>query len=501
MKHLLNPYIIYKKPVAGQFSAFYKAFVLAGLLVLSACSAPRISDKLTAAQLPDTFDLNKTEQKNSSVPFVPLKTETFFKDPKLEQLLEKAVKQNPDYLIMQERTLIANSHLKAAKLALLPSLDLVADASGTRYGKYTMDGVGNFDTNFSQNITDKQRINEDLAPNLFLGGRVSWEADVWGKLSNRKKAARQRFFASQQGVRLLQTRLLGDIADLYFNLIALDKQAAIYDKNLKTQERALDIVTAQRSVGKATELAVQQFSAQNNNIQAEAAELKLSIDQTEKALLTLLGEYGGKIERSPDFLAGRLDVLNQQLNVDSIIHNRPDVSEAYYELLASNADAKAARAAFFPTINLGGYAGFNSFSFNTFFDTGSFAWQLLGGLTAPVFNKGQIKQEFYVSNRRQEISFLQYQNSVTAAFNELSALLHRNEAFENVLQYKMKEIDHLEIAVNVSSDLYLSGYANYLEIINAQKNKLQAELDFVTIQLKNANSRILLYKALGGQIR
>lgn len=476
------------------------ALVITCVLTFAACSAPKISDKLSAAKLPENFDVQTKKSADSLTAFIPLKTETFFKDPKLEQILKKAITQNPDYLMMQERILIANSHLKVAKLALLPSLDLVADASGTHYGKYTMDGVGNYDTNFSQNISERQRINEDVTPNLFLGGRVSWEADIWGKLSNRKKAAQQRFFASQQGMRLLQTRLLGDVADLYFKLIALDKQAAIYDDNLKTQERALDIVSAQRSVGKATELAVQQFNAQNNNIHAETSELKLSIDQTEKALLTLLGEYGGKIDRSNDFLTGHLEVLNQKISVDSIIHKRPDVSEAYFELMASNADAKAARAAFFPTLSLGGYAGFNSFSFNTFFDAGSFAWQILGGLTAPVLNKGQIKQEMYVSNRRQEISFLQYQNSVTTAFNELSALLHRNEAFQDVLKYKLKEIDHLEIAVNVSNDLYLSGYANYLEIINAQKNKLQAELDFVDIQLRNANSQVLLYKALGGGV-
>lgn len=483
MKHIIN-----------------RSILLGGVLLVTACSAPKINQNLTAKQLPENFDLQRKKTAEKLENFIPLKTETYFKDPKLEALLDKAIAQNPDYLIMQERILIANSHLKVAKLALLPSLDLGADASGTRYGKYTMDGVGNFDTNFSQNITEKQRINTDVTPNLFLGARVSWEADIWGKLSNRKKAARERFFSSQEGMRLLQTRLLGDIADLYYQLIALDKQASIYKKNLKTQQKALDIISAQRSVGKATELAVQQFNAQNNNILAEAEQLNLTIDQTEKALLNLLGEYGGKIDRSTDFLSGHLAVLNQKISVDSIIHKRPDVSEAYHELLASNADAKSARAAFFPTLNLGGYAGMNSFSFSTLFDSGSFAWQLLGGLTAPVFNKGQIKQEFYVSNRRQQIYFLQYQNTITVAYNELSALLHRTEAFVDVLQHKSKEIEHLEIAVNVSNDLYLSGYANYLEIINAQKNKLQAELDFVDIQLKNASCQVLLYKALGGGI-
>ncbi|MFW0735651.1 TolC family protein [Flavobacterium sp. T12S277] len=496
MKNTINQY-----KIALHLNYKFKMFSLVlatGTLLLTACSAPKVNDNLAAKPLPKNFDVTSKKAADSGTPFVPLQTATYFKDEKLEKLLDKAVAQNPDYLVMEQRILIANSHLKVAKLALLPSFDLQADASGTRYGKYTMEGVGNFDTNLSQNISDRQRIATGATPNLFLGGKVSWEADIWGKLSNRKKAARQRYFASQQGMRLLKTKLLSDIAELYYELVALDKQAVIYKRNLDTQQHALDIISAQRSVGKATELAVQQFNAQNNNILAEAEQLNLKINQTEKALLTLLGEYGGKVDRSAEFLSGHLKVLNQKISVDSIIHQRPDVSEAYFELMATNADAKSARAAFFPTLNLGGYVGMNSFSFSTFFDSGSFAWQLLGGITAPVFNKGQIKQEFFTANRRQEISFLQYQNTITTAYNELSALLHRTEAFEDVLKYKSKEIEHLEIAVNVSNDLYLNGYANYLEIISAQKNKLQAELDFVDIQLKNANAQILLYKALGG---
>lgn len=478
-----------------------KQYIIYGcILLVTACAGPKINENLTPRALPENFNVKSNKTTGALGNFVPLKIETYFKDPKLKKLLDKAIAQNPDYLIMEQRIQIANSHLKTAKLALLPSLDLQADISGTHYGKYTMDGVGNFDTNFSQNISEKQRIATDLTPNLFLGAKVSWEADIWGKLRNRKKAALQRYFASKEGVRLLQTKLLGDIAELYYELIALDKQAVIYKENLDTQHRALDIIAAQRSVGKATELAVQQFNAQNNNILAEAEQLNLKIDQTEKAVLNLLGEYGGTVERNTDFLSGHLEVLNQKISVDSVIHKRPDVAKAYFELLASNADAKAARSAFFPSANLGAYGGLNSFSISTFFDIGSLAWQLLGGLTAPVFNKGQIKNDFFTANRKQEIYFLKYQNSITTAYNELSALLHRTEAFEDVLKYKSKEIEHLQIAVNVSNDLYLSGYANYLEIISAQKNKLQAELDLVDIQLKNANAQVMLYKALGGAI-
>ena len=477
-----------------------QVLVLLIVTLLTACSVPKVAQLQTEKQLPKRFD-RKNDSVQTGSEFNGVTTQTYFKDPKLEKLLAQALLQNPDYLIMQERIKIANSQLKVAKLALLPSLDIVAEGSGTHYGKYTMDGVGNYDTNFSQNISDDQRIATDVTPNYFLGARVSWEADLWGRLSNKKRAALQRYMASQQGVKLLQARLLTDIADLYYKLVALDRQASIFNENLKTQERALDIISAQRSVGKATELAVQQFEAQKDNILSHVRQISLSIDQTEKALLSLIGQYGGTIDRSTKFISGHLEVLNQKIAVDSVIHSRPDVREAYYKFAATHASARSARAAFFPKLTLGAYGGLNSFSFPTFFDTGSLAWQLLGGLSAPVFNRGQIKQQFFAANKQQQIAFYNYQNAVTTSFNELSALLHRTEAFEEVLKYKNEEIKHLDIAVNVANDLYLSGYANYLEIISAQKNKLQAELDYVDIQLENARSQVQLYKALGGIIK
>ncbi|MFC5682141.1 efflux transporter outer membrane subunit [Flavobacterium sp. MAHUQ-51] len=466
-----------------------------------ACSVPKATQEQQLKSLPEKLDVPQLNKLSDKPVYVPVTVSSYFKDQKLEALLQKALSQNPDYLIMQERIAIANAHLKVSKMALLPSLDIVADASATRYGKYTMEGIGNYDTNLSQNITPEQRIATDATPNYFLGGRVSWEADLWGRLNNKKRAALQRYFASEKGMKLLEAKLLTDVADLYFQLVALDKKAIIYKQNLKTQKRALDIVSAQRSVGKASELAVQQFAAQNSNILAEAREIDLSINQIEKALLTLTGEYGGEINRSADFLSGDLAVLNQQISAGNIIHKRPDVEEAFFEFSATRADAKSARAAFFPKLTVGGYVGINSFSFPTLFDGGSLAWQLLGGLAAPVFNKGEIKQQFLVATKQQQIAFYHYQNTVTTAFNELSALLFRTTAFGEVLNYKSNEIDHLEIAVNVANELYVTGYANYLEIISAQKNKLQAELDFVELQLKNSGAQVQLYKALGGLIK
>lgn len=482
-----------KRTMRGNMTGY-----IAIILLLAACSVPKSIENQQAKALPETFD-NQSEEKTGE--YIPIELKTYFNDPELIALFDKIVQSNPDFQILQQRIMIANSHLKRSKLALLPSLDLQANASGTRYSDYTMEGVGNFDTNLSPNIQENQKIRRDVTPHLWLGAQVSWEIDVWGRLRNKKKAAQQRYFATHEGMRLLQNQLFTDVADLYYQLVALDKKLVIYQRNYEVQQRAFEIISAQRVAGKATELAVQQFGAQSQNLLAEIEQLKLDEDAAEKALLTLIGEYGGSISRGSGFMSNHMQILNQSIPVDSVIHNRPDVAESYFELLATNADAKSARAAFFPKLQIGGYGAMNSFSLSTFFNPGSLAWQLLGGLTAPVFNQGQLRQDFYVANRNQEIAFFNYQKNVTTAFNELSVLLNQVKTYQQILGIKGEEVAFLDRAVSVSNDLYLTGYANYWEIINSQKLKLQAELDYVDYQLKNAKSLVVLYKALGGEMR
>lgn len=472
--------------------------ILVALLILSACSLPKTAENQKIKPLPSTFENQKNTENQT---FTPITLKTYFNDPELLAIFDKVVQSNPDFQILQQRILIANSYLKRSKLALLPSLDLNLNGSGTRYGDYTMEGVGNFDTNLSPNIDDDQKINRKVTPHLWLGAQVSWEIDIWGRLRNKKKAALQRYFATQAGMRLLQNQLFTDVASLYYQLVNFDIKLKIYERNLAVQQVAFDLISAQREAGKATELAVQQFGAQSQNIKAEIEQLKLDIYASEKALSSLIGEYGGTISRGSAFITNHLQILNQSIPIDSIIHKRPDVAESYFELQATNADAKAARAAFFPKLQIGAYGALNSFSFSTFFNPGSLAWQLLGGLVAPVFNQGQLRQDLFIANRSQEIAFFTYQKNVITAFNELNVLLNQVEKYQKILDIKAEEVAFLDRAVSVSNDLYLTGYANYLEIINSQKLKLQAELDYSDYQLKNAHTLVQLYKALGGEMK
>ncbi|WP_407478277.1 efflux transporter outer membrane subunit [Elizabethkingia meningoseptica] len=466
-------------------------------LAITSCATPKVTELKKANTLPENISSGAVAQQTD---FKPVNIRTYFNDPALIHLYDQAVIANPDFQIAQQRVEIANSFLRRSKMDLLPSLDIGIAASGDHYGKYTMEGVGNYDTNLSPNITDEQKINRDFTPNYWLGARSSWELDAWGKLKNKKIAAQKRYMASTEGLRLLQVELFTDIANLYYQLISLDHKLAIYKQNYNLQQRAFEIVTAQRAVGKATELAIQQFRAQNNNWLAEVEHIKAEIVAVEQAIMTLTGSYGGEIKRGKILITSNMDILNKNINVESVIHSRPDVASNYYVLEASQADAKAAKAAFYPRIDLGVSVGLNSFSAETFFKPSSLAAQLLGGLMVPVFNKGQLKHEFNVANKEQEIAFLNYQKSVTTAFNELQSILKQTRIYEKVLKLKSEEVNFLERGIEISNDLYLTGYANYLELISSQKNKLQAELDLLEFQHQNTRNNVLLFKALGGKL-
>lgn len=463
---------------------------------LVSCATPQVTPLKKAKDIPaqiseNSIPLNVNEQ-------VGLRS--YFKDPELLNLFDEVAKANPDFQMAQQRVEIANSFLQRSKMSLLPSLEIGAIVSGDHYGKYTMEGVGNYDTNLSPNVADNQKINRDITPNYWLGARSSWEIDAWGKLKNQKLAAQKRYLASSEGLKLIQVELFTDIANLYYQLVSLDVKLKIYQENYRLQQRAYEIVSAQREVGKATELAVQQFRAQNNNWLAEIEHIKAEIVAVEQAITTLTGRYGGEVKRGVKLLSTNMELLNRAIDVNTVIHSRPDVIATYYVLEASQADAKAARAAFYPKLDLSAGLGFNSFSAETFFKPSSLAGQLLGGFMVPIFNKGQLKHDFNVANKEQEIAFISYQKSVTTAYNELQAILKQTEIFQKVLKLKADEVKHLDNAIEVSNDLYLTGYANYMELISSQKSKLNAELDLLEFHFQNTKNNVLLFKALGGKL-
>ncbi|MBZ4188139.1 TolC family protein [Niabella beijingensis] len=458
------------------------------------CAVPKTTAVKQAAPLPDQY----TQTAGDSISVARLQFRNFFNDKHLVALIDHVLAHNLDTRIAAAQIKIADAYLEARRGALLPSVTAGLRASGTHYGKHTMEGVGNFDTNLSSNIENSQRIPTVITPDYWLGLSASWEIDLWGKLGNLQQAARERFLATRQGKDLLTAALITHTATLYYELIMLDREVAILNENIELQHRALEIVKIHKEVGRATELAVQQFDAQLANTKATLYGVRQEITATENKLLELTGSYTGTVERSTTIDIKAIRYLAEHGHPQQLLQYRPDIRAAYHELQASHADALAARAAFFPTVNLAATAGLQSFNAAQFFNPTSIATQLLGGISAPVFQKKQLKANFNIATAEQEIAFLNYQKTINKAFQEVRTLLSYIDNNEKILAEKHKEVEALGKGIEVSNDLYVTAYATYLEIIAAQKSKITADLDLLKARRDQAHVLIQLYKALGG---
>lgn len=418
-----------------------------------------------------------------------------FEEPKLKALIDTALAGNNNLLAASQRVAAAQSTFFLAKRAWLPKIDATATAGVTRYGEYTMDGVGNWDTNFSPNINDKQRIPNPL-PDYFVGLRSSWEIDLWGKLKNRRKAAMERLAAMQEGRRLLKTGIVAGISTMYYELVALDQELEIVKRNIQLQESAVNTVSIQKSAGRANELAVQQFSAQLLSTRALAYHLQQEVISLENSLNALQGRFPTAVDRQktatlPDSISGGIPA--------SLLLARPDVQQAERELAAFKADVEAARASFLPALTLSPYVGLNAFKGGLLFETpASIAWGVAGGLTAPVLRRRQLKADYNIAGAQATASFYNYRQTLVEAYQEIATAMQKVQNLRAVYRLKEQEVMVLQGAVSSANVLYTTGHASYLEVITAQKSVLTAELDLVETRRDIYGSMISLYRALGG---
>ena len=421
----------------------------------------------------------------------------FFADTNLVRLVDAALQGNPDLLVAMQRVEVARATLQVARGALLPSVDAVASAGVERYGKYTQNGVGNADTNLSPNV-EGNRVVPNPTPDYFLGLRSNWEVDIWGKLRSRRRAAVARLLATEQGRRAVQTSLVAEVARLYYELLTLDSQLEVLGKNRELQEQALEIIKLQKLGGRATELAVQQFTAQLLRTQSRELEVSQEITARENTLNRLLGRYPQPIRRGAPIRKQAVPPAISAGLPSTLLLRRPDIRQAELELQATRADVAAARAAFLPSLTLTPYVGLNSFRAATLFDPGSLALGVLGGLSAPIFNRNVLKANYTRATARQRAAYLEYQKAIQISFEEVATGLAGFANYQRVYDLQEQEVAALTRAVAIADKLYTANYATYLEVITAQRSALEAELNLSTTRRTQFMQLIDLYRATGG---
>ncbi len=471
------------------------SILLLGMALASGCKVAELTQNQSSIQLPGEFAAaNPTV--SDSVTLVSW--ESFFKDDNLKKLISLSLEKNQDNLMTLERIKIARASMMASKSALLPAFSGMAGASRRKFGEYTMDGVGNFDSNLSATVPEDKRI-PDPYRDFILGAGFDWEVDVWGKLRNQKKAAVSRYLASEEFSKSVRTWLVSEVSTTYYQLLAIDAEIQVLNQNIRLQELALQLISELKEGGRANQLAVDQFEALVLNSKS-LLEAKLRQQKTaEFGLTRLVGAVEIPLERtSLDNAVDTPRVMKIGLPA-GLIQFRPDVKEAELNLQASRFNVASAKAAFYPSFNLFGMVGFNAFEFSKlFFNPASTIFELGAGMTAPVFNRRLLKTEFELAKADQQIALLEYEKRTLNAYLEVLDLVNQISTYENQLKLKENEVIVLERSIENSNTLFSVGYANYLEVINAQTRALESAIELAELKASRLQSQVQLYRALGG---
>lgn len=423
---------------------------------------------------------------------------TVYTDPLLRELIDSAIANNIDLQKFKYKIEALNAGIRAVQGNNLPDLSAFFGVSGRRFGRYTIDGVGNFDTNFSPNLTEKQRIPTGILPDVNGGVLSNWEIDIWKKLENQRKAAMLRFGQGEQGQNLLKTAIVSEIANAYYDLVVFDNELAIIDESVQLQQRAVEIINSMKDVGESNSLAIELSSAQVLDAQALRIEIEQNIIEIENKINFLLGRYPQPIPRQklsdmPKVLSGLLAGSPIQL-----LANRPDIKAAELGLLAADADLHVARVAFYPSVNLGISVGLQSFRVLQFLSPTAFALNAIGMGVMPLLNQRQLQANLLATKADQQAAYLEYQEKVLLAFNEVNMYMRKLENINKILDIKTEEVELLRRSVNTSSELFKYGQATYLEVITAQRTALAAQIDFLNVRRNQYRNTILLYRSLGG---
>lgn len=466
-------------------------YIVFALLIFSGCKTLNTNLSIPEKKIPASF----TSAPTDTTSIGEINWRNYFADELLVKLIDTALTSNFDLQIALQKIQITRSGVHFSTSELFPKVDGNVSVGSTRYGKYTESGQGNATTPYPD---DPNRIIPNPIQDYNIGLTAIWEIDIWGKLRTQRKAAILNYLASIEGKNFVVSNLVADIAISYYELIALDNELEVLQLTIQKQQEALDIVKFQKETGRANELAVQQFQSQLLNSKANEKETFQQIIETENKINFLLGRYPQTIERKKEIL---FQEIPQQISSgipSQLLSFRPDIREAEFQVQASKFDLKAAKAAFFPNINIAAGLGFQSFNPQFFLNPASLGYNAASGLFAPLVNMNGLKMQFNTAKGNQLSAMYNYQKTILNGYLEVENELSRIQNMKDILSYKKEQNDLLTLSVETSTELYKSAKASYLEVLLAQQNSLQAQLEFININKRQRIVTVNIYKALGG---
>jgi multidrug efflux system outer membrane protein len=414
---------------------------------------------------------------------------TSFSDPALTALIDEALANSLDLRAAMARIDLARAQVTATRADLYPSVNLGVDAARSRISQV---GSTPLPQGFPSTGNDYR-----------VALNASYELDLWGKYRTATRAAQNDLLASQYSRETIQTTVAAEVARTYFGLLAADAQLRLLRDTLALREETVKLQTDRAQAGVIGEYDLAQAKAERAAVISDIAVAQRLIAQNESALAVLTG-------RSPR------DVFTPQLarNVSEVqlltvpdvpaglpsgmLERRPDVRQVEKQIAAASLRIDRARADYFPSIALTGSVGTESAALHNLFSGPAFIWSIGAGLLQPLFNFKAIEANVEAQTARREELAVNYQQTVQAAFRDAHDALVANRTTRDALAAQRERADNLRQAYELSDVRYRAGYSPYLEVLDAQRQLLQAQ----TLQILAARdvrfALVDLAKALGG---
>lgn len=454
------------------------------MVVLYSCKVGKVYQR-PALELPAQFTPVSFADTSS---IADIEWKNFFTDTVLLGLIRKGITYNHDLLIAIKRIDMAQQQVKQARVLQLPQLDLQVAGQYNHPSKNSLNGLS------ANSFLQKSHIENYLAI-----ANLSWEADIWGKIRAQKERTLTQYLQTTEAVKAVQTRLVANIAEGFFNLLMLDKQLEIARKNLALSDSFLTATRLLKDAASVNELAVQQAASQKQSTALLIPELEQEIALQENGLQLLTGQLPGNIARNVS-----LTEMNAPKEFSlglpvAMVSRRPDIRTEELALIMANASVGIAKANMYPALNITAGAGLESFKSSNWFNIpGSLFGLAAGAIAQPIFKRRELKTQFEISKLEREQAVIRFRQSVLLATTEVSNALVRGEKLKEQETIAAAQVQTLKNAVSNAQLLFKSDMANYLEVITAQSNALQAQLNYAAIRRNELLAMVELYRSLGG---
>ncbi|MES1953317.1 efflux transporter outer membrane subunit [Salinisphaera hydrothermalis] len=465
-----------------ELSLFYwrRVALIIGALTVAGCSlAP--AERMPVPPIPPRYDAGAANAPEPALDAARVGWRDFFRDPRLQRLIEAALAHNRDLQVAVSRVDEVRAQYRIQRASELPRID----ASGT---VIRGDVPGNTPLIGGDDI--KQHQLAILVP--------SYELDFWGRVANLRRAALAEYLATDEARRSFEISLIAQVADTYLLQRELDERIALATQTLRNREESLRIARRRYELGATSELALRQMQTLTGSTRADLAALHQDSDRNRHLMQQLVGEWPGALP-PPRSLAGQgvVTTLGPGLPSDLLL-NRPDLRADEARLRGANANIGAARAAFLPQITLTASYGTASAQLKDLFAAGTSSWLFVPRLTVPLFDYGERRANLDLAWARRHTVVAQYESDVQQAFREVRDGLTARKWLRLQVEALRYTVAAERARVRLARHQYDNGSVAFIEVLDAQRALFTEQQRLVQMRRAELTNAVDLYRALGG---